>query len=456
MRLNDCLTPAATAIRRKAASSRELRSNLRASWGDGVAFGGMVGFGETYLAAFVLAAGLGELTAGLVGSVPLIAGGVMQMVSPLLIRRLHSHKRWVVLCALVQAAVFAPLGYAAWQGSISAPAVLILATLYWASGLATGPAWNTWIGTLVPPGVRPRFFALRTRASQAAVFLAFLAGGITLQLAGGGPHLMTAYAALFAIAGGCRLVSAWYLYRHTEPSPMPASMRNISWRELLGQLRSGNGGRLLLYLVAVQAAVQVSGPYFTPFMFRKLELNYGEYVALIGVAYLAKVIALPWWGSMAHKVGAQRLLWIGGAGIAPVAAAWMVSGNLAWLLTVQVLSGVAWAAYELAFFLLFFEAIAPEERTSMLTLYNLINTAAWVAGALGGGAILFLTDASHAGYLIVFAASSFFRALALLLLARLPAIEAEGEEIGLRTLSVRPNAASLDAPVLPSLPSQAE
>ncbi len=34
-------------------------------------------------------------------------------------------------------------------------------------GLATGPAWNTWIGTIVPRSVRARFFSRRSRVSQA-------------------------------------------------------------------------------------------------------------------------------------------------------------------------------------------------------------------------------------------------------------------------------------------------
>ena len=69
----------------------------------------MVGLGETYLPAFALAVGLGELVAGLVASVPLLAGGVLQTVSPWGIRRLGSHKRWVVLCATVQSLTFLPL-----------------------------------------------------------------------------------------------------------------------------------------------------------------------------------------------------------------------------------------------------------------------------------------------------------------------------------------------------------
>ena len=42
---------------------RSLGRNLAASVGDGAAFGVMVGVGETYLPAFTLAAGLGEVFA---------------------------------------------------------------------------------------------------------------------------------------------------------------------------------------------------------------------------------------------------------------------------------------------------------------------------------------------------------------------------------------------------------
>ena len=40
------------------------------------------------------------------------------------------------------------------------------------------------------------------------------------------------------------------------------------------------------------------------------------------------------------------------------------------------LAGAAWGAYELALVLLFFETIPEAERTSLLTLYNVANSAA--------------------------------------------------------------------------------
>ena len=96
-----------------------LRRDLRASLLDGTAFGGMVGFGETYLPAFALAVGLGEMVAGAVSSLPLIAGGLMQLVSPTAVRLLRSHRSWVVLCASVQSLTFLPLVIAASTGSIA-------------------------------------------------------------------------------------------------------------------------------------------------------------------------------------------------------------------------------------------------------------------------------------------------------------------------------------------------
>ena len=56
-----------------------VRKDLRASLADGASFSVMVGIGETYLAAFVLALGMGEIAAGLISSIPLLAGSVLQL-----------------------------------------------------------------------------------------------------------------------------------------------------------------------------------------------------------------------------------------------------------------------------------------------------------------------------------------------------------------------------------------
>jgi len=51
-----------------------LKNNLRCSVRDGGCWGAMVGLGEHYIPAFALAAGLGEVTAGWIASLPILAG----------------------------------------------------------------------------------------------------------------------------------------------------------------------------------------------------------------------------------------------------------------------------------------------------------------------------------------------------------------------------------------------
>lgn len=54
-----------------------LRRNLTAMNADGFSFSVMVGIAETYLPAFVLARGLGEMNAALIATVPVLLGSVL-------------------------------------------------------------------------------------------------------------------------------------------------------------------------------------------------------------------------------------------------------------------------------------------------------------------------------------------------------------------------------------------
>ncbi len=158
-----------------------LRLNLALSTTEASAYGAMVGLGETYLPAFALAMGMGEVTAGLVASVPLLIGGILQTVSPQAIKLIGSYKRWILLTAAIQCLSLVPLVIAALLGRISPLGLFVVASVYWFGGLAVGPAWNTWIGHIVPSSIRSRFFAYRIRWAQLLTFSGFIVGGVLLE-----------------------------------------------------------------------------------------------------------------------------------------------------------------------------------------------------------------------------------------------------------------------------------
>ncbi len=436
--------------------SVQLRRNMAASTSDAAAYGVMVGVGETFLPAFALAVGLGEVTAGIVASVPLMAGGLLQLVSLWALSRGFSEKWWVVLSAGLQSLAFIPLIVAAYLGTVSGPVLLLIASFYWAAGLASGPAWNSWIEKIIPKGLRANYFARRTRASQLATLVGFVSGGLLLQYGRQSGWVLLAFAALFTTAFVSRLTSAILLALHRIPEPanklLAAAATTESESSTAGRY---SGKHLIIYLVLVQGMVQLSGPYFTPYLLKHLQLSYLAFTGLIAVAFIAKVISLSAWGRLARERGAGWLLTVGGTAIVPLSSLWIVSQNYYWLLFIQTINGVAWAAYELGLFLMFFETLPLGRRVQMLTYYNLANTSAWCVGATVGAILLSYLGTTVEAYYTLFALSAIGRIFAVIYLyATRPEIKVRVTQIGLRVIGIRPSGAPLDSPILPSIPER--
>lgn len=409
------------------------RDDLRASIGDGIGHSAMVGMGETYFAAFALALGTGETIAGLIATLPMLAGASMQLATPWFLARAKSYRRWVVLFASMQAAALLVMPLAIFlTSSLATFWVAVAASCYWAASQTTGPAWNTWIEEIVPRRLRANFFALRSRLCQSATLAGFVAAALALEFGKSRGWLLAAFACVFLVGASSRFMSSWFLSRHSEPSRGRYHLRRVGVRQALVQKGRRSGGTIVLYLLLMQAAVQISGPYFAPYMLGHLKLSYLSFMMLIGLGYVGKLIALPFWGRVAHQAGAPRLLWIGGTSIVPVASLWLLADwlptsstaspgvvtlsvfgglslEMAYLASVQLLSGIVWAAYELAMMLMFLEAIPKQDRPCVMTYYNFGNAAAQVVGGLIGAAILQIGHETHAAYMAVFAGSSLMR-----------------------------------------------
>ncbi len=425
-----------------------LQQDLRAIFREGTAWSVMVGMGETYFAAFVLALGMGPVAAGLIATVPMLAGGLLQLITPWGVDRLRSRRRWVVLCAAVQAAAFLPLVVGAVAGRLPGWMVFGAAAIYWGAGLASGPAWNVWIGRLVPRRIRAGYFARRNWAIQVGSLVSLLAGGAVLEFAASHGQPLLGFAAAFAVAGAGRLVSARYLAAQSERRPPRGPEQRVRGRELLQRLRHGAEGRLLGYMVLLTAAVALSSPYFTPYMIRELEFSYTVYMVLIGASYAAKIATLAALGPLARRFGAAAVLKTGGAGIMLIPFLWLPFRDPAYLFALQVLSGAAWACFEFATFLLLFDTIREEERTSLLTTYNLANAAAAAGGSILGGLLFTAAGSGVAGYRVLFVISGVARLGALLLLVRVAAFGWAPVRMVFRTLTLRPSAGSIDRPLV--------
>jgi MFS family permease len=414
----------------------------------------MVGAGETYFVAFALAAGMSETFGGLLASIPLFLGSLLQLSSMRMTRLLGSLQRWVVLCASVQAISFLPLAIGAMRGSIDPWLIYLCVSIYWGSNLAAGPAWNTWIGTIVPGSIRARYFSNRARFAHMGILAGLAGGGMTLHaLRGDDTSRLWPFAILFFGACMMRLVSVVLLAKHSEPVPIPGDHRDVPVRSLVGRLHSWRGGRLILFMLAMQFCVHISASFFAPYMLKKLDLPYHVYMMLLSAAYIGRTLSLGAIGRLAKRFGAHAILWIGGIGIMPLSAAWLVSDSVWYLLPLQLLTGVLWGCYEIGTFLILLESVPENERTSILTTQNLLNSCAVILGAAIGGVIMRLGHEQVSAYFTVFALSGVARVLTLPLLARVHPITTPTGRVPtliFRTLGVRPNFGAVDRPYIAS------
>jgi MFS family permease len=416
-----------------------LRRDLWVTTADAAAFSLMVGCGETYIPAFALALGLGPVAAGMTASVPVLVGAIFQLVTPLAVARLGTNRGWCIACTTVQAVSFVPFAWWAIRGHATLTELLVAAGIYWSAGMAGAPAWNTWMGTLIPEGMRTAYFANRSRLGQFSVFVGFVLGGLILQWGEGRGVTLLAFAGLFIAAGICRLVSTMMLVncrefvRPQESAAIgddrlagTAASRWLS--DLAGTLRrmaASPSGPLVTYLCCLVFTAQFSAPYFTPYMLRERGFSYHAFMLVLATSFLSKALFLPSLGRLGSRIGSLGLLWAGGLSVIPLSLLWLPSANVSYLVAVQVLAGGCWACWELAVALLFFDAVPHRDRTGVITIYNLGLAIATVAGAAAGGLLLRTLGEDSQAYVTVFAVSSLLRLATVPLLrrVRLPPVE---------------------------------
>jgi MFS family permease len=433
-------------VNRSTSPPRKLRRDLWLITTDGVLFSIHVGLGETYLGAFALAIGSAPVVAGLVAALPMVAGGIVQLIAPGFLPHFASYRSSVVVGAAIQAASFLPLIAAALMTDAPPALLFACAAIYWSAGLATAPGWNAWMTQIVPARIRSTYFGRRQAVAQFGVLAGLTAGGLFLHQSGGGPR---AFAVLFAAACLGRALSTLCLSRQSVPAgrPRPHAIRA---RDLLLRAWRSRSRELIATILIVHFAINLASPFFTPFFLAERDVSYGMFMALLAANFAGKIATYPLAGRIARRAGLRQLMAIGGLGIAPLPLLWPLL-PVPWVLLLQLLAGMCWAAFELSVLLSFLDVSDDPERTSLLATFHFLNSLVVAGASLGGGALLAALGQGRDAYLVVFAVSAVARLMGVsLLLAR--ARRGMAVEVPpLRILAVRPWGEAIVRPVLATL-----
>ena len=391
-----------------------LHQDMRWITREGGTFCVMAGAALESLPAFVLATSKSALASGQIGTVPMFVGAVVQNLAPAALRWVASVRLWSMALASLQALVLLALAFGATLGHLPLWSIFALVSLYWAAAWSVGPAWNTWMDSIVPARLRATYFSRRTALCNLLQWATLMIASWVLSRGQSQGVTVPIFACLFAIAGCARLVGVYCYARQSEPLPLPPNYRVLGFRQSLDKIRGNAKARPLFYLLGAQFALKLGEPFVLAFLVQVKQLSYGGAILCMAAGTISKVLVLPRLGRRADKLGSSSLYRMAALGMAAISLTWLLPfRHLAFCMLVQSCTGGCLAALELATMLVNLEAVPAADRASVLSRFAIFNNLAGMLGSALGGLVLVL---SPSNFVALFALASLARVAALKLL----------------------------------------
>lgn len=408
----------------------------------------MIGLGESYIAAYALACGLSERYAGLITTLPLGIASIFQLFSGQILRVVKS-RRWLVMTfAFAQAlTLFLISGHALFDRN-SPILLMFVLTFYWFFGLSAGPIWNAWIVAIIPKDYRARFFSQRGPYHEISVLLGLALTGMLLSRT---PDPVITFSFMFIAAGLCRMISAYSMFRlPEEPSiggiQMPTPM---DFKAFLSWIQKRNVLWMICLLGFFNLGVSIGSPFFSPYMLKRIQLDYESYMMLVATPFISRAIAYPFFEKIVLKFGVKKILLPSMIYISFMPVLWGYFPFLGTLMIFQIFAGIAWTGFEYSILLKQLSDFSQTERSRVLTWTNLIVGMCNIVGVIIGSQILGSKPQST-NYVTLFELSTIFRILPIFVVF---AIDWEVSsryinKLYMRFVGVRANRGAVTKPIL--------
>jgi len=417
---------------------------------DGCSCAMMIGLGETFFPALLIALTNNSISAGMVSTFPLFAASIIQILLFGTKGLFPRHRNFVCTFASLQGLTLLVLSTSLFFGKFSTFFIYLCATLYWSFGQAAGPIWNAWLSNLVPEAKRLNFFARREKWCQVATTLSLLSGGLFLEGFSGQSH--NAFALLFLAAALLRFVSAGLLFQHPDLPPEISLARKKTYKESKSKIFINWVRRykhIFAFLFLIKASVYFGASFFNPYMLKELKLSYLVYTVLLTIALTSRVMIMHFTEGIAKKIGVKYLLAVSTLILGAVPYLWTLSSNPSFLSGLQVLSGSAWACFDFAILIYLMNTIEHHARSKLLVGINFFYALAAVIGsALGGYSIKVLGESADS-YHQIFEWSSYFRLSCLVLIPMFFKQKVSISFIATRIVALRPSIGAQIKPVIP-------
>ena len=358
------------------------------------------------LTGYLRALGMNDLLYGIIMALPLL-GNIAQIPTAYFLET-RGHLKSVFLISGFFRLLWIPITLVPFFiPGLHRPERLAIVTALiavWAGTNAmVGVTFNSWMGGLVPDGIRGRFFARRYMIYTIVGALAGLAAGKFLDRVPG----FTGFAILFGIGSlfGAGDITSFF---GVESPPQNLSQQRSSFKQLFRLPFTDRRYMKFIRFVAVwNFGFNFAAPFFNVYMLESLKMNYFKIFLLSQIiSNLATVLFIQVWGRIADRYGNKPVVAICCAIniMTPFIWCFVTPGNYGLLIPViYTLIGVSQPGLGVTLNNLSIWLAPEQNRSDFIATYALITSLAGsVLAFICGGAFMQFTRAFFTSHSLPF------------------------------------------------------
>ena len=394
--------------RKAAADSGSNDTNLKLFHAD-AAFSAIDDAAVAYQSPSLIAAGSSAQQVSILSTLINLAMAALCLKAPHLIFRAGLAKRGAVILSFLNLCAWVPLAMVFLISGIGITPIWL--ALVWfinlAPGLLISVQRDNWLAKIVPVANLNRYLGQRMAIKSAFYLGGFLMLGYIMD---NGPAGLTGFLIVCTIAAGTALIDFIILsFMKETPSETAASSVKMppafTFPAYISELKEKRLGKFVTYTTFIYLTVGFSGPLYAVYMLQDLHLNYVTFTIIVACEFLARIISMPLWSRLSDKIGNIQVLGIVSRMIPFIPILWLLNSHAAFLITVQLISGCCWGAFDLntQSYLL---KVAPREKKLWYIVYSrcliLFSTAlGGFIGALSVGSVMPVFGSSNLGMFLL-------------------------------------------------------
>lgn len=335
----------------------------------------MVGTAETFALFYAVKQHLNTSQIAIVSTLPILLGALAQWLVPSVVRS-HQLKKTMLTFMGLQIAGLGGLFYS-FQSAHVYEWIVVSLSLYWIGGLVCGPIWLDWISAWLEPRSFCRFLSRRNAFVSTMTLMSYVACGLLIHYSTNSQIFRWAF-----LAGMIFRAASWLTMYFQPTCPHPAVSAG-SPTPKPEHSESAVIYWVIVFTVLFKFAVNISSPFFLPYMVKELKFSLLSYVFITAIPFVGRSVFLSGWGEAARTIRPFMGLPISMAAISIIPILWTFSNSLPYLGAVELMSGLLWGGFDLCAVLIVQNYWAGSARRFFGLHLSLMSLASLLGAKLG-------------------------------------------------------------------------